>query len=118
MFRGCTSSLSASDDYLPIGADPNATCLANASMATPPELYCLFGEMRVEASISSPVLSSDSAFKTSELYCAAPQLSADRNRDDNLGTAVAVRIGMNPYTSEFSHPLRSVLESSRTRFPC
>jgi hypothetical protein len=109
MFRGCiATSIRASDDYLPIGADPNVVCFANSSNVTLPQLYCLFGQTRVDASISSPALSADPLFKTNELRCAAPQLSADRNRDDSAGTAVVVRIGMNPYTSEYSFPLRSV----------
>ncbi len=112
MFRGCTAlSSRAPDDYLPIGADPNVTCLANASITPSPELYCLIGQIRVDASISSPALSSDPVLKTSDLYCAAPQLSADRNRDGSTATAVVVRVGMNPYTSEFSYPLRFILQS-------
>ena len=109
MFRGCKAlSTNAPDDYLPIGADPTVICLANSSSPPPPQLYCLFGQIRVDASISSPALSSDPVSKTSDLYCAAPQLSADRNQDSSLATAVVVRIGMNPYTSEFSYPLRVV----------
>jgi hypothetical protein len=111
LFRGCIApSSSVPDSYLPIGADPNVTCLTNASVIPPPlpELYCLFGQFRVKALISSPASSSDPSSKASELYCAAPQLPADRNRDDSVGTAVEVKIGMSPYNAEFSHPLRSV----------
>jgi hypothetical protein len=111
MFRGCiTSSNSAPDDFLPVGADPNVTCSANISLTPPPdpELYCLFGPTRVQALILSPALSSDPASKTSDLHCSAPQLPADRNRDGSAGAPVEVKIGMSPYSSEFSRPLRSV----------
>ena len=108
MFRGCKElSTNAPDDYLPIGADPTVICLANSSSPPPPQLYCLFGQIRVDASISNPAFSSDPVSKTSDLYCAAPQLYADQSyRDSSAATAVVVRIGMNPYTSEFSYPLR------------
>lgn len=101
--------MSSNDGFLPVGADSNISCGPNASFVPVPELYCLFDQIKVPATISAPAYSSDPVNKQSYLQCLAPPLSQKGAASNYEGIRTLVKIGMNPSPPEFSNSLRFVL---------
>ena len=113
MFRGCASTNANSPDgFLPIGADANISCGPNATFIPQPQLFCLFGQVQVEASISAPVYSNEPVTTQSSLYCTAPPLAS---KGGQKATTINVKIGMNPDAAEFSAGLRFVLHAASSK---
>ena len=98
-FPGCVEVLANSGETvqtdLNIGNDPSTAC--SLAIMPPPLLYCLFDQTLVPATISLKIPSSTSINQVETMTCNSP------NGSSFSQTTVAVKVGLNPFSAEFSN---------------